>query len=71
MEIKTSFNVGDIVFFIHNNEITQMPVKQIHITVYETGSYCKYEFYMQYEPDDLQIDHSKVFSTKKGLLESL
>jgi len=39
MEIKTKFNVGDEIYFLHDNEIKRSKVKVVHVINSDIESY--------------------------------
>jgi predicted metal-dependent hydrolase len=37
MDIKTKYNIGDKVFYIHNNQLCKGSVHDIHVLVFPDG----------------------------------
>ena len=67
MEVKTKFNVGDMVWYIYNNKVSHLDVTAVSISVYsDSDPIIKYTLHYDYE-----LDESKLFTTKEELLKSL
>ena len=62
--MKNKYNLGDVLFFIHNAEVKSTTVRLI-----EKGgnTYVLYEF----DGHSVKINETKCFPTKKDLLASL
>lgn len=67
MEVKTKFDIGDIVFLISNNKVSSQKVTGLAIDV-EDG---KVEVSYSLTFSESKIDESKLFKTKEELINSL
>jgi hypothetical protein len=67
MEVKTKFDIDDIVFLISNNKVSSQKVTGFAIDV-EDG---KVEISYSLNFSDSKIDESKLFKTKEELINSL
>ncbi len=67
MEVKTKFNIGDIVFLISNNKVSSQKVTGLAIDV-EDG---KVEVSYSLTFSESKVDESKLFKTKEELINSL
>ena len=76
MTIETKYNIGDILWFMHDNKPKTMKVWDINIEIktkfdgqYEYGSYVRI-FYYDFGNHN-KIEESELFPTKEELLKSL
>lgn len=67
MEVKTKFDIGDIVFLISNNKVSSQKVTGLAIDV-EDG---KVEVSYSLTFSESKVDESKLFKTKEELINSL
>lgn len=74
MNITTKFNIGDPVYIMHDNEIVQVEIDAIRISV-KNGVFVWYDYLIHTLPgqsaDKFSIRELKVFETKKELIQSL
>lgn len=63
MTISTKYNIGDTVWFMHDNKCVSKKVENINIDVYHK--------YVQYMFDEIWLSEKHLFSTKEELLKSL
>lgn len=68
MEVKTKYNIGDMVFFISNNRVMNLKVTGVGISVEDASGGPKIFYHLHY---DSEMPENKLFRTKKELLESL
>jgi hypothetical protein len=72
MEIKTKFDIGDILFYFKDSSICSNPVTDIDIKVYYSGgigTYYSLGLRNCYQTD--RMEESRLFKTKKALINSL
>lgn len=65
MEIKTKYNIGDKVWFMHDNKCVLKKVENIRIDV--DDMYIQYIF----NGNEIWLSEKHLFSTKEELLKSL
>lgn len=65
MEIKTKYNIGDTVWFMHKNRCVSMKIENINIEV--KIKYIQYIF----NESEIWISEKYLFPTKEELLKSL
>lgn len=65
MEIKTKYNIGEMVWFMYDNICVLKKVENINIDVYH-----KYVQYM-FDENSIWLSEKHLFSTKEELLKSL
>ena len=65
MTISTKYNIGDTVWFMHDNKCVSKKVENINIDVYH-----KYVQYM-FDENSIWLSEKHLFSTKEELLKSL
>ena len=68
MEVKTKYNIGDMVFFISNNRVMNLKVTGVGISVDDASGEPEIFYHLHY---DSKMPENKLFRTKKELLESL
>ena len=72
MEIKTKYNIGDILFVLHQNKVCTIVISDITISI---GRKYSQVSYISYTKDSNRylgtFDESELFSTKEELLKSL
>lgn len=74
MEFKTKFDVGETVYFLHNNELYKGVINQIIINV-RPSIFEKYEVsftsHEDYEALKKNIDADCLFESKKEVIDNL
>lgn len=70
MTIKTKFNVGDIVYFIWNNQVCNAPITAINIQITKTHG-MKIKYTISYKDLTASLCDSSMFLTKSELIKSL
>lgn len=65
MEIKTKYNIGDKVWFIHQNKCVSMEVENILMN--GKDMYVQYTF----NNNEIWLSENHLFPTKEELLKSL
>lgn len=71
MEIKTKYNIGDVLFYLDNNHITVGEVAQIEVTVYDNG---RYSLWYDMKPEGFRTSRyseKALFKTKSNLIKFL
>ena len=66
-EVQTKYYIGDRVWLISNNKAIEKIITQFDVVVSDNGIKITYE--LNYESID--IDESKLFTSKEELLKSL
>ena len=74
MDIKTKYNIGDKVFYIHNNQLCKGAVHDIHVLVFPDG--LKRNISISYSIRNFSILKSLIFEkdlfgTKEELINNL
>jgi hypothetical protein len=68
MVVKSRFKIGDMVWFVSDNKVHHLKISGVEMSVdSREGTKVNYTFLH----NDKELEESKVFSTKKELLESL
>lgn len=65
MTISTKYNIGDTVWFMHDNKCVSKKVENIKIDV--DNMYIQYMF----DGNDIWLSEKHLYSTKEELLKSL
>ncbi len=69
MEIKTKYNIGDEVWFMHNNKIANSRIEYIStLSSKNSKTVIRYEVMLK---NYLIIKEGDVFPTKQALIDSL
>lgn len=71
MEIKTKYSIGDILFYLDNNQITVGKVVQIEVTVYDNQ---RYSIWYDMKPEGFRASRyseKALFKTKSNLIKHL
>jgi hypothetical protein len=80
MEVKTKFNINDLVNAMKDNEVVDLKIKKIIVNVNSTGISADYIISIDYITEHYDYNHHreeyivpeyKCFKNKKELLESL
>lgn len=71
MEIKTKYNIGDWVWFMHENSVHQGVIKKITIHIENDKINTFYTLIDQNNSLELQLGTPYLFTTKEELLKSL
>lgn len=75
MELKTKYNIGDAVFFMHNNKVNNSYVKNIEVKVNpdSNGLYPEPHVSVEYHVtiNNARYYECELFSTKEELINSL
>lgn len=71
MNITTQFNIGDKVYFMHDNEVHLGTVSEIHVKVDTIQTITFYKIVDREDDSPLQLGQKLLFSTKQDLLNSL
>lgn len=82
MEIKTKYNIGDIVYAMHDNKVISFTIDEIEVIIYSTKPqsvrYYSKERYEVYSISTGNIERHrwskyeyKLFPTKEELLKTL
>ena len=71
MEIKTKYNIGDWVWFMHENTVHQGVIKKITVFIEKDGLNIVYTLIDQNNSLELQFGTPFLFLTKAELLKSL
>lgn len=78
MELKIKYNLGDKVFFMHENRVYTDVIKKVTFSVekldlnnYEPRIYCKLYFSIGYHDTDLEVYLDDAYATKEELLAAL
>lgn len=80
MKIETKFDVGQEVYFMHDNKVQTAKITEVNITIFElnaqyctTKSTCLYKlsFRASERSGSIVKDESELFATKEDLLKSL
>lgn len=66
MTIDTKYDIGQEVWFMHQNKCISSEIKDIHIDV--LNYYIQYIFFV---PEEIWISKNDLFSSKELLLKSL
>lgn len=72
MEIKTKYNIGDHVYFMHNNAVNTGYIDRIKIKVYNlcnSGLYTR--IYYKVKDMNLTLGEEVCFETKEELIATL
>lgn len=70
MKIETSHNIGDLVYFMHDNKIVSANVHTISANCTSRAQSVQYIVKWGHN-ESLILTSEKVFSNKKSLLDSL
>lgn len=65
MTISTKYDIGDMVWFMHDNRCVLKKIENINIDVYYM--YIQYNF----DENSIWLSEKHIFSTKEELLKSL
>lgn len=68
MEVKTKYDIGDVVFFMSNNRVEKLKITGVGISVEDAGGDPEIFYHLQYDTEKAE---NKLFRSKKELLESL
>lgn len=68
MEVKTKYDIGDVVFFMSNNRVEKLKITGVGISVEDAGGEPEIFNHLQYDTEKAE---NKLFRSKKELLESL
>lgn len=71
MEIKTKYNIGDWVYFMHENKVHIGVIKKITIHIEKNKTNTVYSLTDQNNGLELQFGTPFLFLTKEELLKSL
>lgn len=78
MEITTKYNVGDKVYFLHNNTVHNMEIEAISVYMEEKYERCTYSFQRAThsfedttQPYLIHKWEHEVYGTKEALLKNL
>lgn len=75
MEIKTKFNIGDKVFYIHNNQLCKGAVHDIHVLVFPDGLKrnvsISYSIRNSFNIEIADFFEKDLFGTKEELINNL
>jgi len=67
MEVKSKFNIGDVVFHISDNKIKEQKVSGVGMSVSERGVLITYTL----SPGDEKVSETNLFRTKEEVLNTL
>lgn len=67
MEVKSKFNIGDVVFHISDNKIKEQKVSGVGMSVGERGVIITYTL----SPGDEKVSETNLFRTKEEVLNTL
>ena len=67
MEVKSKFNIGDVVFHISDNKIKERKILGVGMSVSERGVYITYTL----SPGDEKVHEDNLFKTKEEVLNTL
>lgn len=65
MTISTKYDIGDMVWFMHDNRCILKKVENINIDV------CHMYIQYMFDEDDMWLSEKHLYSTKEELLKSL
>jgi len=72
MTIETKFNIGDEVFFLHDNKIVKDKILYVSILLTKAGITVKYNMFETRDKTyEVNFIDSQIFATKQELLDSL
>ena len=71
MEIKTKFDIGDWVWFMHENTVHQGVINKISMLIEKNKTNTFYTLIDQNNSLELQLGTPYLFPTKEELLKSL
>lgn len=71
MKIETKYAIGDVLFYLKDNQICSSPVTDIHITVYYSGGISAVYELKREGMWGLRLYESNLFKTKKELIKHL
>jgi hypothetical protein len=75
MEINTKFNIGDKVFYIHNNKLCKGVVRDIHVLVFPVGLKrnisISYSIRNSFNIEIADFFEKDLFETKEELINNL
>ncbi len=71
MEIKTKYNIGDVLFYMKDNSICSDPVGEIDIKVYSSGGSSVYYSLGTNSYSCPRRSEKEIFKTRKALITYL
>lgn len=75
MDFKTKYDVGDSVWFMHNNKVQNKKIESINVNMDSVGVYKYYNIVvhdlMPIKQSMKKFEEKDLFETKKELLNSL
>ncbi|MEN8122933.1 MAG: hypothetical protein ABFS35_21515 [Bacteroidota bacterium] len=71
MKITTKYNIGDLVWFMDDNQAISYKVRQISIQVYIDSEEEKETVIIKYKVDGSWKDVENLYDSKEELLKSL
>lgn len=71
MRIDIERNIGDIVFYMKNNEVVRSKISGIFTSNTDRPAYNKIEYSLSSENDKDRFEESKFYSSKEELLKTL
>ena len=71
MRIDTERNIGDIVFYMKNNEVVRSKISGIFTSNTDRPAYNKIEYSLSAENDKDRYNEFQFYSSKEELLKTL
>lgn len=71
MKIETTFEIGQSVFYMHQNCVVENTINKISIEIEKDFGVIKYHFPLIYNDSDFYVIQNRIFSTKEELIKSL
>lgn len=69
MTVETKFNIGDEVWYLHNNKVCNRKVSAINIRI--TECMVSIIYYISAPKESITLEEKSIFSSKEELLKSL